>query len=217
MDSAVLIRACRFQYIIDMTEIKSALEIALERTSEIKGDKQTLTANERKQEGKRLASKFLAPAAEDTPDPSSEFKRYSRDEAPYVREGFLETILANLSLPNDGDYKERLTQLEKALQFIVKDKRQLSYLFQQVDQFFEQYLQTKQQVEEQLKQQYEPQLREKERALAQQMGAQIQLKPESDPEFMNLLSKNLTRLEEQYNQALGQVKDELTRIARIKR
>ena len=217
MDSAVLIRACRFQYIINMTEIKSALEIALERTSEIKDDKQTLTANERKQEGKRLASKFLAPAAEDAPDPSSEFKRYSRDEAPYVREGFLETILANLSLPNDGDYKERLTQLEKALQFIVKDKRQLSYLFQQVDQFFEQYLQTKQQVEEQLKQQYEPQLREKERALAQQMGAQIQLKPESDPEFMNLLSKNLTRLEEQYNQALGQVKDELTRIARIKR
>ena len=194
-----------------MTEIKSALELALERTQDIKGDKETLLANERRQDGKRLASKYLQPEDEKI-DPATEFKKYDTNEGSFVREGFFETILANLTLPADGEYKDRLQLLEAGVQLVTKERRQAAYLFQQIDQFFEQYLQTKEEVGEQLKVQYEPQLREKEKLLAQQMGAQVHLAPESDPEYMSLLSKNLARLEEQYNQALQQVKGELERL-----
>ncbi len=194
-----------------MTEIKSALEIALERTRDIKGDKQTLTANERRNFGKRVASRYLNPA--DGPvDLVKELKKYAGQEGDYVREGFFQTITANLSLPSDGSYRDSLKKIETGLAGVIKERRQVGYLFHQIDQFFDQYLKAREQVTEQLKQQYEPQLREKERQLAKQMGAQIQLTPESDPEFMNLLSKNLARLEEQYNQALRQAKDELSRM-----
>jgi hypothetical protein len=199
-----------------MTEIKSALELALEKTQDIESDKGTLLANERRTDGKRLASKYLKPGDEKT-DIAGAFKQFKNDEGNFVREGFFETILANLNLPSNAEYKERLKYLESGIHLVTKEKRQVSYLFQQVDQFFEQYLQTKEQVNEQLKTQYEPQLKEKERLLAQQMGSQITLTPESDPEFMNLLAKNYARLDEQYNQALGQVKEELKRVASFKK
>lgn len=199
-----------------MTEIKSALELALEKTQDIESDKGTLLANERRTDGKRLASKYLKPGDEKT-DIADALKQFKNDEGNFVREGFFETILANLNLPSDAEYKERLKHLESGIHMVTKEKRQVSYLFQQVDQFLEQYLQTKEQVNEQLKTQYEPQLKEKERLLAQQMGAQITLTPESDPEFMNLLAKNYARLDEQYNQALGQVKEELKRVASFKK
>jgi hypothetical protein len=199
-----------------MTEIKSALELALSRTQDIKGDKEQLTASERRNDGKRLASKFLNPGDEAV-DPASAIKKFPNDAAGFVREGFFQTLTANLSLPVDGEYKSALRHLEEGMHVVIKERRQISYLFQQVDQFFEQYLQTREQVAEQLKQQYEPQLREKERLLAKQMGAQVKLAPESDPEFVNILSKNLSRLEAQYNQALAQVKDELARLFNPKR
>ena len=199
-----------------MAEIKSALEIALEKTAGIEGDKETLKANEYKNDGKRLASRFLSDNEEKV-DVSGELKSRADAEGRNVKEGFLHTILANLSLPTDDTYPGRIKKLEEGVHHVVKDKKSVSHLFQQIDQFFKQYLQTRDQVGEQLKQQYEPQLREKERQLAKQMGSQIRLTAESDPEYMNLLHKNLARLEEQYSQALVQVKDELTGLFNSRR
>ncbi len=194
-----------------MTEIKSAFEIAMQRTEDIKSNKETLVANEHKNIGKRIASEFLDPAKKDI-DVTKTFKKYSGKEQRWVKEGFLETMTANISLPNDKNYGEKLETLEKGINLVVKEKRQVRYIFQQVQQFFDQYLSTQDQVEEQLKQQYQSKLREKEEALSKQMGTQVNLSPESDPEFANILSKNLARLEQQYNEALGQVKDELKRL-----
>ena len=95
---------------------------------------------------------------------------------------------------------------------MIKEKKQVTYIFQQVSQFFEQYMQAREQIEAGVKEQYEPKLREKERMLEQQMGAKVQLTHEQDQEFLALLSKNYSRLDEQYNQALGQVKDQLKQM-----
>ena len=47
-----------------MAMIKSALEIALERTKDLKADPKALAATEARQEGKRLAGEYLADPAE---------------------------------------------------------------------------------------------------------------------------------------------------------
>ena len=195
-----------------MTEIKSALEIALERTKDIKGDKESLKADERKNAGRRLASSIIDPH-EDEGDAVKKLKEYKGQELAWVQEGFFQTLLANLSLPSDDSYRERLKTLEKGLNAVVKDKRRVSYIFQQLEQFFQQYLQTKEQVGQNLKQQYAPRLKEKEEALAKQLGGQsVHLAPESDPEFVNLLSKNLARLDEQYHDALRKLKEDMKQL-----
>ena len=73
-------------------------------------------------------------------------------------------------------------------------------------------MEAREQIETGVKEQYEPKLREKEVLLEKQMGAKVHLTHEQDPEFLALLSKNYSRLDEQYNQALQQVKDQLKQL-----
>ena len=197
-----------------MTEIKSALEIALARTQDIQGDKETLKLNELKNEGKKLASAYLDQLSETGErEVASKLKSLPDSEKkPYV-EGFSGVLIANLTLPSGDEFDEKLTALEKGFQTIVKDKKQVTYIFQQISQFFEQYIKTRLQIENAVKEQYEPKLREKERLLEQQMGAKVHLTHEQDQEYLALLSKNYSRLDEQYNQALGQVKDQLKQMS----
>ncbi|MBT3272065.1 MAG: hypothetical protein HN368_02840, partial [Spirochaetales bacterium] len=159
-----------------MSEIKSAWEIALERTKDIQGDKDTLKSSERKNDGKRLASAFINPAEDmDEKTASGKIKSYSGKDQSWIREGFFSVMSANLNLPIDDTFAAKLEMLEKGLQLVVKEKKQVSFIFEQICQFFDQYLQGRTQMLEALKQQYEPQLREKERALEQQMGAKVNL------------------------------------------
>ena len=196
-----------------MAEIKSALEIALARTQDIQGDKETLKNNQLKNDGKNLASAFLDSTSDvDESKIVSNLKSLSREERKPFEEGFAGVMLANLTLPLTDAYADKLSFLEKGFQVILKEKKQVAYVFQQVSQFFEQYLEAREQIETGVKEQYEPKLREKELALEQQMGAKVQLTHEQDPEFLALLSKNYSRLEEQYNQALLQVKDQLKQL-----
>ena len=196
-----------------MTEIKSALEIALERTQGIEADKETLKNNQLKEDGKKLASAFLSTASDvDESQATAKMKALSGAELKPFREGFAGVMLANLTLPSTDTFAENLKTLEAGLRVVIKEKKQLSYIFQQVRQFFEQYLQTRDQVEAGVKEQYEPKLREKERLLEQQMGAKVHLTHEQDQEFLALLSKNFVHLDEQYNEALQQVKDQLKQM-----
>lgn len=194
-----------------MSEIKSALELALERTKDIQGDKETIAENKHKDDGKKLASQLLNPQA-DGENPVEKLKTYSGKELQWVREGFFQVLDANLTLPQDDAFTDKVKLLEKGYLAIIKDRKQVNYIIQQVKQFFEQYLQNREKLFEAVKQQYEPQLREKEKMLAKQMGAAIKLEPESDPEFVSLLSKNQSQLEQQYTEALQQVKEEFKRI-----
>jgi formiminotetrahydrofolate cyclodeaminase len=44
------------------------------------------------------------------------------------------------------------------------------------------------------------------------MGAKVNLTHEQDQEYLTLLSKNYARLDEQYNEALQQVKDQFEQM-----
>ncbi len=196
-----------------MTEIKSALEIALARTRDIQGDKETLKNNELKNDGKKLASSFLDPGSKvDEKEVTTVLKSFSDAERKAFSEGFSGVMLANLTLPSEDTYADKLSLLEKGLQAILKEKKQVAYVFQQVGQFFKQYMKAREQIEAAVKEQYEPKLREKERLLEQQMGAKVHLAHEQDPEYLALLSKNYSRVDAQYNQALLQVKDQLKQL-----
>jgi len=199
-----------------MTEIKSALEIALERTRSIQGDKETLKMNELKNEGKKLASGYLDPFSEtDEHSVISKLKALPDAEKNPFTEGFSSVLIANLSLPSDDSFTEKLKKLEKGFQALVKERKQVAYLFQQIHQFFEQYLRARVLLEGGVMEQYEPKLREMERLLEKQMGAKIHLTHEQDKEYLSVLAKNYGRLDEQYNRALQQIRDQLKQMVPV--
>lgn len=193
-----------------MAHIKSALEIAMERTEGIKADKSSIKAHETKLKARKTVSDFLSEPGNKELDLGKYLKKLPGDEKKWAMEGMSEILSANLVLPKDDSYKERLSAVSQAYSAICKERRQVAHIFAQIEQFFEQYLQNRDQVQQSLETQYAPQLQAKQKELAKQFGAEVQLSPMQDPEFVNLLQKNLARLEKQYQEALNQVKAQLS-------
>ena len=193
-----------------MSEIKSALEIALERTQDVEANKEALEANTYITEGKKAVSKFLS---EEDLDLKKLLEGFDRKHARHVKEGALQALLANLKLPPD---EMSLLQSKKAgLGFhgLVADRKHLDKLLNQMEQFLQDFLQERRRVVEAVSQRFEPILRQKEQAMSQQLGAKVKIDPAMDPDYQKMLRDNLTILEDRYNQVLGRVKQELRRMS----
>ena len=80
-----------------MGKIKSALELAMEKTADLKTDKTAVKKKEVNREGKVTLSHHL-----DNPGKSEladKLKFYKGEELEWFKTGAMETILANLTLP----------------------------------------------------------------------------------------------------------------------
>lgn len=190
-----------------MGKIKSALELALEKTADLKTDKKAIKKNMMIREGKVSVSTFLE-------DPEkSEFvdkmRFYKDEELSWFKEGAMETILANLTLPRVESDIKKLIPLNAGLAIASGNKEETESMFEQLNQLFTQYLSNLDQLEASLKQQYEPQLRQKEQQLAQQTGQEVHLTPEQDPEFIKILSEQISRMDQQYHEVLKQAKEQI--------
>lgn len=189
-----------------MAEIKSALELALERTKDIKSDPESLRRHQAQDDGKRLYARLQEDPEFDL---AGALKKVERDRRTWVREGLFSVARSNLTLPQSEPELEKLTTIERALSELVSDKGMLKELLNQVRQFFQQYLQDREQLSEELRRQYEPRMKQKEQQMAQQYGRQVKLDPATDPEFNRVLQDHIGQLEGQYRGALQQVDEHL--------
>lgn len=191
-----------------MSEIKSALELALEKTQDVQADKKTLEAHEHRQAGQRLVSQLLEDPKFDV---KQELKQYSGEKLKWVKEGFFKVLLSNISLPESETELERIKTIRQGCEAILKDKKSVDYLFEQVEQLFSQYLQNRQQLIEQLRQQYEQHMRQREQQGGQQLPGQGR-DPASDPEFTKALQQNLSQLKDRYGPVVDQVREQLQQL-----
>lgn len=192
-----------------MGEIKSAWELAMERTAGIESDRSSLRMNELKKVGGRIASVFMDGESPEPKKMMKEIGNYSGEEKETVRRAAVETLLSYIGLPRDEDFQEKTDFVAEGLKAVLGKGAGVKEIMPQVSQFFSQFLQHRRQITEQLKEQYTPQLRRKQQSLAKQYGYEVELKHEQDPEFNALLKRNLQQLEAQYQEALTQVKDQL--------
>lgn len=189
-----------------MSEIKSALELALERTADVKSDKSLIEANETKKIGMKLAGRLIDNPATDV---KAEFKKLDREKRKWAREGFVSILISHLALPTQETDLQRLQTVTKGFEAVAQDRSAVAAVMEQVEQLLRQYLDNKTQLVESLRQQYEPRLRQQEQEIAQQTGNRVKLDPASDPEFAKALSQNMQRLQSQYNQVVEQARDQL--------
>jgi len=192
-----------------MSEIKSALELALERTESVKGDKRSLQMHESKQAGKSLVVKVL-----DEPgfDAGAKLTEWTGDKAQWARDGFLEALKMNIRLPNEEAEVERILRVKDGLNFLIKDTKRVNSLFEQLEQLLRQYLQNKNEMVERLREQFAGHLRRKEQELAEQTGRQVKIDPAQDPEFSQYLRQNMNHLQTQYHEVLKHVNDEVDKL-----
>lgn len=192
-----------------MGEIKSALEIALERTKSVEVNKESVKANKFQKEGKSLVSKFLDDTAVNL---GEGLKEYDKKQVQWVKEGIFQVLLANLVLPQEQLALKKARRVGEAFFLVIRDKRLLKSIFTQLESFYEEYIGEKERLRESLVQQYTPRLRQKEEELSKKMGGPVNIDVNSDPEFVSLLRKALSQLDDRYQAVLNQVKDQLSSI-----
>jgi hypothetical protein len=210
-----------------MAMIKSALEIALERSKDIKVDEAALEANELRAEGKKAAGRFL-----DDPETASlaeALGKFPKEKRSAARAGAFDVLSAQLQLPTNEASLDKLEALSAGFSAIaassgsgllggvgsaVADKR-VQALFQQLAGFFKQYLDDMKNVEQAIRKQWAPKLREKERQMAARMGQNVRLDPMADPEFAAFYKQNVSAAREQYQAALDKAREDLAAMLGI--
>ena len=203
-----------------MGRIKSALEIALERTESVKADKSGIGRFEAKQQGKRLANSFLeAPSKNSLED---ELKKTPDDQRESLKQGIFDVLIPQISLPVSADDMKRIEAVGKGLALLMKDgatgsatgsaTMSFANMYKQFVQVLTRYLDEITHYDQAIRQQYAPKLRQKEEELSRRMGREVRLDPFQDPEFIAFYNQNINALKANYQAAADQVKEEALKI-----
>ena len=191
-----------------MGRIKSALEIALERTESVKTDKASIGLFEAKQQGKRLANAFLAESSMNLDD---ELKKFPKEQRVSLKQGIFEVLFPQITLPASADDLSRIEAVGKGLHCLISDG-QFFTMYKQFLQLLSRYLDETAQYEQAIRQQYAPKLRQKEEELSRRLGREVRIDPFQDPEFINFYNQNINALKANYQAAVDQVRNEVTQI-----
>jgi hypothetical protein len=191
-----------------MAMIKSALELALEKTKDMKIDKAAIETREGETEGKRLAGEFMSPEGVDIGKAIAGLPEPRRAAA---RRGAVEVFLSHLQLPLSKASLDAFDSVAKGISAATgTDERKMVALIAQVKTFLERYLDDLADFDRAIRQQYAPKLKQKEQELSRRYGQQVRLDPMQDPEFATYYSQNLAKLKGQYQTALDRAKDDIT-------
>ena len=193
-------------------EIKSALEIALEKVKEV-GES---TEEERLSwkyvpQGEQLGAKYLK---EDC-DLAAALNQYPENARKYIAAGASEVLLRNIGLPRNDIAKKANKKAMDGLKLLKKDKARADSFFNQMHRLFDHYAT---QGEQQRKQAYESVKAEFESKLqqaAQQQGLAVpgKIDVEKHPQFQQEWRRAQTQLDSQYLTLLDEYKRELANLS----
>jgi len=198
-----------------MGVIKTALEIAMEKTENVSGDKSVIDQFEMKQKGKKLANTFLsADNSMSEADLLKEIKNASSLQQESLKQGFAEVLIAQINLPESKEGADHLEKTGQGISAVIdpSKKNAFSAMFNQLLQIASQYLEEKAQYEQAILQQYAPKLRQKEEEIARRIGRAVHLDPMQDPEFAAFRGQHMTALKNNYAPVIEQAREETKKL-----
>lgn len=192
-----------------MSRLKSAWEIALEKTKDIEGDPKKIREDELFNQGRRLAGTFLNELEDSGSKIVKQLKNAQEEERDFILNGIKATILSNIALPQNTLFRERLEKLGFLGEVIDGEDGESVTLLVQIAQIYERYIQSRDTLIERARAQYQPIFEEKREQLRQKYGNGIGISMDQDPEFIQFLQRNFNQLSDQYQQVLEQAKEQL--------
>ncbi len=193
-------------------EIKSALEIAMEKVAEL-GE---VTEEERMRwkyvpEGEKLAARYL----KQNLNLLSELGKFEEGVKKYVIEGAQGVLIQNIELPGNDFLRKKNRRVMDGIKLLKNDKVSTENVFSKLRRIFDHYAE---QGEQQRKQAYESLKADVEariqQAVKQQMGqlANFKINVESQPQFQEEWRRLLAQMDAQYIRLLDEYKQELVKI-----
>jgi hypothetical protein len=196
-----------------MDEIKSALEIAMEKVEKMgRATDEERLRWEYIPEGEKLGAMYLAQDS----NLVVELNKFEENARRYVIEGAEDILIRNIKLPQDDRDNKKNKQAMDGLKHLKSDKVGVENVYSKVRRIFEHYKeqgeQQKKQAYESLKAEFEARLRE---AAQQQLGslAGFKIDVERQPQFQEQWRKTQSQMDSQYTMLLDEYKRELKGIA----
>ena len=188
-----------------MAEIKSTLEMVMERAARMVADADDSPGNgEALQRGMRTAASFLNGEAVDL---MSYLKEQAPDEQMEVRSGMVRTLLRNIVLPREDTISERSLSSLSAIQALAGNAAEISAICSELKQILEQYSQHRLQVLQQLDDAIRNQLKQKLLEQGQPIDDDMSLNPALHPQYQEEVARMSGDLNDQYSEAIEQRKE----------
>ena len=187
-----------------MAKLKSAWEIALEKTESIVVDAEKIKLGALIEEIKKKAGKYISGDKED-PSILEELKKYGKKD---LMEALKPLLVSNLSLPQHEIVDDSYIRLENLSEVVLPTEGAME-LYSKLLVFLKQYPLHKKELIDGIKKQLEPMLKQKEEAMSRQMGYDVHLSVEEDKECLEIIKQNLEKLDKQYGDTLTDAKKQL--------
>lgn len=188
---------------LTMSKIRSAWEIALEKTEDIVIDREKMAYDEDVKKVRALAGCYINDD-ESAAEVVSKLEALEKNKA--LHEGLKTIIIQNLNLPQESVLTDRFERIESLARLITTDQEALQ-LLSQIIGFVKQYPEHRKQLIEQLKEQFAPMMQREDGEMAG-FGGNI----ESNPEFLKVAQQQLEKLLKQYTDTLEDAKNKLREL-----
>lgn len=191
-----------------MALIKSALELAMEKSAGLSVDKAELKKKELITQGRLTAGKYLG---EDGLDLAAEQKLKEKElkdeELQAWKEGISEAFLSRINLVYEAPIPAEIIKAAEGL--AVLGGRRAADLASKGLQALESFAGEFKQLKEAIVQQMGPALKQRAAQVAAQTGASTKYVMEKDPAYLKILSENLEPMRAEYQKMVDQLKEEL--------
>lgn len=189
-----------------MAEIKSALELALEKAERYgRATKEELTREQYRDQGRQLAVNFL----KDGGDLAGEISRLpdaAKDEA---LAAVKEVLLRNIILPRDGELDPRMAHALEGLMLAARDKKAMARQKAELENLLQNFLQVRNNAWQQLKARFGAGIGQMQRALEAQMRQKVKLEVEHLPQFQEEWRRFQGQLLDQFEPMLEACKERM--------
>jgi hypothetical protein len=182
-----------------VAEIKSALELALEKAEQYgRATKEELRQEEYHDKGRQLAVQYL----KEEGNLEEELGNLPLEAKDAARQAVKEVLVRNITLPKDETLDPRAARALEGLLLVATDKQGMTRLKEEVGQIWQQFLMARNSALQQLKNSFAHQLNTVTRSLEAQYGQKLKVEVEHLPQFQEEWRKFETNLIQQFEPIL---------------
>jgi hypothetical protein len=192
--------------------IKSALEIALEKSKNIKISEKDIERENCIEAGKKIAGQYLT---QKNYDLISALKSYKRESKKYVLESIESVFLSDIVLPRNKETKKDIRKVLEGIVAIKEDKQTVSYICGEIEQFLDSYIKTIEEYYRQLKKEFQRQFETARKEMESQLGMKVKIDVESNPEFQKQFREIVSQVDSQYRNLLDEYKQRLKSVPNL--
>ncbi|MBM4302228.1 MAG: hypothetical protein FJ121_12020 [Deltaproteobacteria bacterium] len=189
-----------------MAEIKSALELALEKAEQYgRASREEMELARRQEEGRRLAVQHLKGEG----DLSADLKNLPPQTQPAARLAIKEVFLRNLGLPRENAVDPRQDRAVEGLLLVADNRKAMAHLQTEMEQLLQQFLQFRSNALQQLKARFAAGVGQMQQAMEAKYRQPMNLDVERLPQFQEEWLRFKGQLQQQFEPVMAKLKERM--------